>query len=433
MSDAASGATAAVETTAAAGTRRVAYLTTRYPAISHTFIAREVAALRERGFEVSTFAIRPTPAEDLVSDPMREEAARTTALVGGGAGGAARALLALARRPRAALAGLRAALAWGDRTPRARLWQLFYLGEAAVLFEAMARRGLRHVHVHHANVPADVARLACRMGDAVDGPGSWRWTLSLHGSAEFSKIEQWDIAAKITDAHAVACISDYCKAQVLPFVDEAHWPRLSVVRMGVDPQRFAPCGSPTDEPSARPLRLLTVGRLDPVKGFPVLLRAVADLVAQGRAVELRVVGQGPMRDRLLASAAGLGLPGEEIFVGARNEAEVVEEMRRADVFVMSSFNEGLPVVLMEAMASGLPVVTTAVGAVGELVTHGVDGLVVPPTNAAALAAAVATLQDDPERRRAMGRAGREAVCEEFVLARTGDAMGDFLRATVVPT
>lgn len=418
--------------TSADGARRVAYLTTRYPAISHTFIAREVAALRERGFEVTTYSIRPTSSENLVSDPMREEAARTTALVGGGAGAAVRALRALARRPRAALAGLRAALAWGDRTPRARLWQLFYLGEAAVLFDSMSRRGLRHVHVHHANVPADVARLACRMGDAVDGPGSWRWTLSLHGSAEFSKIEQWDIAAKITDAHAVACISDYCKAQVLPFVDEAHWSKLSVVRMGVDPQRFSPSTAPVDAPPARPLRLLTVGRLDPVKGFPVLLRAVAELVAEGRSVELRVVGQGPMRERLLASAAELGLPGERIFVGARNEAEVVEELKQADVFVMSSFNEGLPVVLMEAMACGLPVVTTAVGAIGELVTHGVDGFVVPPTNVAALAAAVATLQDDPELRRTMGRAGRAAVCEEFVLARTGDAMGDFLRTTVVP-
>lgn len=413
---------------------RLAYLTTRYPAISHTFIAREVASIRARGFEVSTFSIRACDRGDLNSDAMRTEFASTQVLVGGGVRPILRAIGRLAlRRPAALFSVLLSALRTGHRTPQARLWQVFYFVEAVVLHRAMTERGLRHVHVHHANVPADVARLACRLGNAIDGPGTWHWSLSLHGSAEFSMIHQWDIAAKVRDARAIACISDFCRAQIMPLVEEEHWAKMSVVRMGIDPARFAP--RPEDAEvthgAGAPLRLLTVGRLDPVKGFPILLNAVADLVARGRRVELRIVGKGPMESRLEAQIAALGLGGVVELVGALNEDGVIEQLQRADVFVMSSFNEGLPVVLMEAMAAGVPVITTQVGAVSELITHGVSGLIVPPTNAAALAAAVTRLHDDVALRASMAEAGRVAVNEEFVMAKTGERITAFLRAAVL--
>jgi glycosyltransferase involved in cell wall biosynthesis len=394
----------------------VAYLVSQYPKLSHAFIETEVRALRDLGVEVQTFSVRAADDAELLSEGARDEAARTTALLEGAGRTLPRALAALVgRSPGALLAAARTAARSGPRSPRGRLWQLFYLCEAVVLWWRMSRAGLRHVHVHFANNSADVARLTVALGTAVDGPaGGWRWSLSMHGPTEFEDRTAFDLAAKVASASAVACISDYCRSQVLRLLPPSDWAKVGIARMSVDCSRFRPPEPgpvPDGSGGAGPFRVLTVGRLVPEKGAPVLLDAVARLRDAGVPVELTVVGAGPLHDELVAEVASRSLSGLVHLAGAVGQQALPDLYGAADVFCLPSFAEGLPVVLMEAMASGRPVVTTAIAGIPELVVHRHTGLVVPAGRPDLIAGALAELAADPELRRRLAGAARAAVVE----------------------
>ncbi|QFG69779.1 glycosyltransferase family 4 protein [Ornithinimicrobium pratense] len=409
--------------------RRLAYLNSRYPALSHTFIEREIEAVRGHGFEVHTFSVRASPPEDLLSRTMRTEAESTFVLLGGQPGPWVRAHgTTLTRHLRGALSTIRTALGTGEATPRGRLWQMFYYGEAVVLHDQMRARGLRHIHVHHANVSADVARLTCELGNAVDGPGTWTWSATIHGSAEFENISAWDLPSKIRETHAIACISDFTRGQLMRLVDRSHWDKIHVVRMSVDPDIYVPPATPRSHEG--PLRALAVGRLVTLKGFHVLIDAVEVLRRDGVDVEVRIIGQGPDEGVLRAHIAELGLQDHIRLVGPVGQDDIVAHYHWADAYLMTSFMEGLPVVLMEAMATELPVVTTAVAAVGELVRDGQNGHVVRMARVDQLAEAIGRLAADPQERLRLGRAGRAAILEEFTPRTTGPVMADFLRNAV---
>lgn len=413
----------------------VAYLVSRYPHVSHTFIEREVAALRARGLRVDTFTVRPCPSDQLLSDAMRADAATTTPLIGSPRREWTRALGDLVRHhPHAALAGAKAAARAGERTARSKLWQQFYLAEAALLHAQMRHRGLRHVHAHFANVASDVARLTAVIGNAVDGgerdePGMrWRWSFSMHGPTEFEAVRAFDLAAKVEQADGVACITDFCRSQLMRLVDPEHWGKLDIVRMSVDAGRYAPPGAREHRDDPR-LRLLYVGRLVPEKGSLVLLDALADLTRQGVPVQARFVGAGPLEDTLRTVIARKGLEAIVDLVGAVGQDELPEHYHWADAFVLPSFQEGLPVVIMEALATELPVITTRIAGIPELVVDHEMGRVVTPGRADALAGAIRDVAGDPERRARQGEAGRAAVIRFHDPSTTSAAMADFL-ATV---
>ena len=385
--------------------------------------------MRAEGIEVETFSIRASPPADLLSRKMQEEAARTFVLLGGEAAPWVQAHSGLLRtKPAASLGTALAALREGDRTAKAKLWQTFYFGEAVVLHDRMRAVGLRHVHVHHANVSADVARLACRIGNHLDGPGTWTWSLTVHGSAEFENIQQWDIPAKIRQARAIACISDYCRGQLMRLVDRSHWDKMRIVRMSVDPEQYAPPREGRHHDG--PLRLLAVGRLVLLKGFDVLVDACAMLRDRGVAVEVRIVGQGPEQAALQAHIDEAGLSDRIHLVGPIGQDHIVEQYHWADAYVMSSFMEGLPVVVMEAMATGMPVVATEVAGMSELVVDGHNGLLVRMGRPDLLGDAIARLAADPQAREQMGTAGRASVLAESTPRQTGPAMADFLRSVL---
>jgi glycosyltransferase involved in cell wall biosynthesis len=393
---------------------RVAYLVSQYPALSHAFIETEVAALRELGVEVHTFSVRPSRPAELLTERARAEAAATEVLLGSPAA-LVRALLALLRRsPGAVLTGLRVALTTGEPTLRRRVRQLFYLAEAIVLWWEMCRRRLTVVHVHLANNGADVGRLAATLGTAVDGPDAgWRWSLAMHGPTEFEDRTRFDLAAKVASASTIACITDFCRSQVMRLLPPEEWGKTSVVRMAVDAGRFRPTG---DDGGLRAgpgeaLHVLTVGRLVPEKGAPVLVEAVALARAKGVPVRLSVVGAGPLATQLAAQAESAGVADAVELVGPVGQEDLPDRYRAADVFCLPSFAEGLPVVLMEAMASGLPVVTTAIAGIPELVEDHRTGLVVPAGRADLVADALVELAGDPALRRRLGEAGRAAVLQ----------------------
>lgn len=399
---------------------RVAYVVGDYPAPSHSFVQREIVGLRSRGVDVTTFAIHRAPDEQLLTDLDRAEFARTHAVLPTTPGRVARALAAaLRRRP----AGLRAALRAGQRDVtgglRGRLWSLFYVAEALLVWDVLRRTPTRHLHAHHGAQAADVAMLVCALASA---PGDrWTWSLTMHGPNEFYDVARLRLAVKLADADGVACISHYCRSQLMTLTPPAVWDRMRIVRCGVDTARFAAPAGGRD--AAGPLRVLCVGRLVPLKGQALLVRAVAALRDQGVDVDLTLVGDGPERPGLERLARELGVEDRVTCAGAVGQDRILARYHEADVFCLPSFAEGVPVVLMEAMACELPVVTTRTMGIPELVEDGVGGLLVAPGDGEALAAALARLAADPALRERLGAGGRTRVREAFELHRTLDDLG----------
>jgi glycosyltransferase involved in cell wall biosynthesis len=260
----------------------------------------------------------------------------------------------------------------------------------------------------------------------VDGPDAgWRWTFTMHGPTEFEAVDRFDLPNKVRSARGVACISDFCRSQLMRMVEPDHWDKLAMIRMSVDTQRFVPPPAPRSHPDDESLRILYVGRLVPEKGGPVLVDAVAQLPARGVPVRVRMVGGGELMEPLCRQIEQGGLTGRIELIGPVGQDDLANHYHWADVFVLPSFQEGLPVVLMEAMATELPVVTTQIAAISELVVDGQMGRVLPPGRSDALAEALAELAADPQLRRDMGRRGRAAVQREFTSDRSAAGLIDF--------
>jgi glycosyltransferase involved in cell wall biosynthesis len=400
---------------------KVGYLVSRYPAVSHTFVLREVAALRALGVEVDTFSVRTGAA---LSEVDRVELATTTVLLPPSAAD----LLGLAaialRHPGATWHLAREAVAASAGGPRATLWQLFYAAEALLLRRHLRRRGITHVHAHFANVASDVARLATRFTELTGGAATWSFT--MHGPTELADVKGYGLARKVADADLVVCISDFARSQLMALVGEEHWDKLRVVHCGIDPSRFTPVDR--DRPDGAPLEVLCVGRLVPEKGQSLLVEAVDDLCRRGVDVRLTLVGDGPSRPAIEAQLSRLGRRDHVHLTGAVGQDQILERYARADVFCLPSFAEGVPVVLMEAMATELPVLTTRITGVPELVADGANGVLVRPGRSDVLADALAELAKDPDRRRELGAAGRQTVIDEFEVKRSAEQLAKLFRS-----
>ena len=393
---------------------RVAYLTGRYPAVSHTFILQEVRALRALGVEVDTFSLWKTDAAELLSQADRDEAAATfnvlplhpwRTLVG--------QVAALGGSPAAFVASLRLALGLTVPGLRGRVLGLSWFVEAMTLRRAMARRGITHVHAHlNGSAPA-VAMVIAHYGRAAGQP--WTWSMTVHGPAEFYDVERERLTEKASAATFVVAISDFARSQLLAHVDAEHHSKIHVVHCGIDLAVFdgGPGADSATEPEDRPLEILCVARLTRIKGHAVLLDAMAEAAARGVPIRATFVGDGPTRPALEARAAELGLEDAVRFTGALGHDKIRDRMAEADVFCLVSFAEGVPVVLMEAMAMRLPVVASRVMGVGELVDSGKSGFLVRPARPDLVADALQQLDASPELRREMGATGRDAVRREF--------------------
>jgi colanic acid/amylovoran biosynthesis glycosyltransferase len=401
----------------------VAYVISRYPWLSHTFITREVAELRRLGMEIETVSVRAPAAEEVLSDADRCERRQTHVLVPPSMAALLTAhLRAVSRRPVSYLSTLSYALRLRGGGPRAAVWQLFYFAEAILLWHHCAQRGIRHVHAHFANVSADVAMLAARFGGPGAGrDGQWTWSFSMHsqvaqgvdGVTDFYDVVRHRLRPKVEEARFVVCVSDFERSRLMALVDPRHWRKLRVVHCGVDVDEFRP--PRRHERADARLRILTVGRMLPLKGHALVLEAVALRRAAGSPVHLTLVGDGPERERLERLASDLGIDGDVTFVGAVPSDRIHAYYAAADVFCLPSLAEGIPIVLMEAMAMGLPVVATRIAGIPELVRDGECGLLVAPGRCDLLAEALDRLARSRELRGAMGSAARCRVTTEFEL------------------
>jgi colanic acid/amylovoran biosynthesis glycosyltransferase len=390
---------------------RLAYVCNMYPALSHTFVSREVLALRPRGAEISTFSIHRADPEKLLSRVDRAEFRTTHSLL---PPDWIRLLRVNARLVVTAPNAYRSTLAFAvglGKGFRGRLWQLFYFFEATLMWDACRRRGVRHIHAHVATNASDAAMLTARLGDAVDGRrGRWSWSFTIHGPIEFSNVDRFNLVAKVVHARFVVCISHYTRSQLMALTELDQWPKLHVVRCSVDADAFRP---PAERHRIGPPEILCIGRLVPEKGQAVLLEALALLRDRGVPYSGIIAGGGPSADALARRARELGLTEHVSFPGPVGQDEIRSFYSAASIFCVPSFAEGLPGVIFEAMAMELPVISTHITAIPELVVQEQTGLLVTPGRADELADALERLIGDPDLRLAMGRAGREKVLREY--------------------
>lgn len=382
----------------------LAYITTGYPYPSQTFIQREVEELRRLGIRIDTHSVRAARDDEILSQKDREEARTTYAIRPFRLAdvGRAYAMLLTRRMPQ----GIRV-LSFAIRRAagfRSLVRQLAYFAQAVILWDQVRARNVRHLHAHFANVSSDLALLAAKIGGE-----DWSWSFTMHGPTEFADVKHFRLAEKTAAASFVVCISDFCRSQLMALVPQTEWEKLDMVHCAVDVDHFRPCAAVI----GHPVNLLCVARLAPVKGHMVLLRALSTLRERGLEVRTILVGDGPLSDEIQQAVRTLGLERSVDLVGSVGQDDIRGYLDSADIFVLPSFSEGLPVVLMEAMASSIPVVATRIAGTPELVEEGVSGLLVTPGRSDELADTIAALVEDPVRRRRLGDAGRQKVQRDF--------------------
>lgn len=383
----------------------IAYLVSQYPAPSHTFIRREIGALKAAGVSIVTFSIRPPPPG---GGPLDEAArAETQVVLGRSPLTYLAAVVAGLAKPSRWLSILALALRHRPPGARALLWALFHFVEALVLARLLQRAGVTRLHVHFANSGATVGLLATTY---LDMP----FSMTLHGISETDYPAGLLLGQKIARADLVACASWFMRAQAMRHSDPSDWPKLHVVRVGFDKATLPP--APTAQADTRSIRFICVGRLSPEKGQRGVIEAMRDLRERRIAAQLELVGDGPERVALETSVAAMGLNDTVTFSGALPEGEALARITQADVLVLPSFMEGLPMVLVEAMALGKPVIASAVAGVPELVRDVENGLLVRASDWQSLSNAMAELAADPGLRRKLGEAGLHAV-REFEIER----------------
>ena len=377
---------------------RLGYLTGQYPRLTDTFIQREVAALRGQGHRVQTFAVRAPALGDNPSRGLAEGRRETIYLLPPRSMVRAH-LQQFLKSPSRYIRAI--GLAWRTCPPGllGGLKQIAYFLEAGMLAERMRTLALTHLHNHFANSSCSVAAIAAEIG-------GFSFSFTVHGPREFFEINQWWLGEKVARACFVVCISSFCRSQVMIAAPPMSWNKLRIVHCGVDAKRF-----PVRRHIGKGRRLLFVGRLVPEKGCLMLLEAIAQLPD----VVIDVVGDGPLLQVLRERAAELGAEARTVFHGYLGEEGIRQRLAESDVFVMTSFAEGLPVVLMEALAAGVPAVATQIAGIPELIEDGVTGFLVPPSEPVATANAVRRLLDDADLRNQIAAAGREKVERDFDL------------------
>ena len=393
----------------------IAYLVNHYPTVSHSFIRREILGLEQAGIAVRRFTLRAPPAN--LPDPQDQaEAAKTTIVLDQGA---FRLLAATAgqafRQPRRWFKALRVAIGMGQGAPLRIVRQMAYLAEACWLAGQMD--GVDHLHAHFGTNGAAVARLIHILADIP-------YSFTVHGPEEFDGPLMLDLPGKIADARYAVAISSFGRSQLMRWTDPKDWGKLLVVRCGVD----ALFAKAEPQPLVTAPELSCVARLSGQKGLPLLIDAAALLKRRGVDFRLTLVGDGEMRREIEQQIADNGLRDRIVITGYLSAEGVRAAVTGSRAMVLPSFAEGLPVVIMEALALRVPVIVTQIAGTPELVNNQC-GWLIPAGAIEPLADAMqAALNARPEDLRAMGEIGRARVLEQHDALRNARSLAEAVGA-----
>jgi colanic acid/amylovoran biosynthesis glycosyltransferase len=397
---------------------KIAYFVNQYPKVSHSFVRREILALERLGVSVERIALRGWDTE--TPDPEdRLERERTRYVLARGA----RALLlptlrTALRAPVRFLMALRLALAVArESRDRSLPYHLVYLAEACLVLLWLRAAGIVHVHAHFGTNSAEVAMLA----NALGGPP---FSFTVHGPEEFQ--QPMGLAEKVRRSAFVVAVSSYGRSQLYLRLPYADWPKANVVHCGLEKTFYDVPAVPIPETP----RLVCVGRLCEAKGQMLLVEAAAVLAARNLAFELVLVGDGPIRGALEQAIGRLGLGERVRITGWLSSTRVREEILAARALVLPSFAEGLPVVIMEAMALRRPVLSTYIAGIPELVIPGENGWLFPAGSLEELSRALeACLSAPAERLRILGDAAHTRVTERHSIDIEAAKLLQLFRAT----
>jgi len=379
--------------------KRVAYLCSIYPALSHTFIYREILSLRRAGIEVVTASVNQPPQVEVMPEDEQKEARETLIMKGVSPVAVLSAQLrCFLYSPAGYLRMTTTAFSFLFKGPKSPVKAIGYLVEAGILLDWMREKKVDHVHEHFGDSTALVALLGKRYGTI-------SYSFSVHGPDIFYGVESSLLKEKIENAVFVRSISHYCSSQLMRITGHESWANFHIIRCGIDPDIY----------TARPLpkgnvtQLLCVGRLVPAKGQHILLKACSLLIKNGATLHLNFVGGGEDMESLQQLSKDLHVDECVTFAGAMGQDKVRTFYDQADIFVLPSFAEGVPVVLMEAMAKEIPVISTRITGIPELIEHGLDGLLATPGDVNDLAVQISAFIDDSDLRERLGKAGRIKV------------------------
>lgn len=380
----------------------IAYLTSAYARAGDTFIRREVAELRRIGFQVHTFSIRRESAQ-AVSEAILSEQSTTDYILERGPLTLLIALMSeFVRSPVRMWRAFRRASRIRIPGVKGFAWNLVYMMEASYLAIQLRKLRVAHLHNHIAENSATVAMIASELSKTP-------YSLTVHGPREFFMVSQIGLAEKIASSTFVACISSYTKSQCMAWTRNVDWPKLKLVRCGLDDHfqsAVSPAVSAVD-------RFIHIGRLCSDKGQLLLIEAAAQLKDFGLSFHLEIIGDGPLRPQIEVLIKDYRLQEHVTLRGWLGSEEVRDSLKRASIMLLPSFAEGLPVVIMEALAMERPVISTYIAGIPELVRPGENGWLIPAGDVDSLVAAMQDAIHTPvDQLRNMGRAGRARVLEK---------------------
>lgn len=399
---------------------RLAYLTTTYPSVSHTFIRRELREIERRGHSILRLAIRRS--EAVLVDPLDlEESTKTIHCLSQPLWLHVTSVLrAVFSRPAQFINAFNVAVSMGLRSDRGLFKHFVYLVEACTFLGILRQHKIQHVHVHFGTNSATVARLIQRCG----GPS---YSFTVHGPTEFDSAIAFDLRGKIADAAFVIAITDYCSAQLQRWSAPSDWQKIHVVHCTVGDDFFE-AAEPID-PRSR--TFACVGRLTPQKGQLVLMEAFKKLIISGSEARLVFVGDGELRPVIEQKIIDSGLSGRVTITGYVSEAEVRRHIALSRALVLPSFAEGLPMVIMEAFAIRRPVISTYVAGIPELVHHAKNGWLVPAGNVGDLVAALKDALETPiERLAEMADLGRDLTYQHHRTVTEADRLEYLLTSCI---
>jgi len=374
---------------------KVLYLINTFPSVSLTFIRREILALEKLGVEVTRVSVRSTTSP--LFDPADvEDAHRTTVLLQRGMLGLLPdTITALLRHPRRFFATLGTALRLARASETGLVRHLAYFAEACMVARMAARLGVAHLHAHFSTNATAVALLAHELG----GP---TFSFTHHNLEDDAQGRRLKIAEKIAAARFTVAVSEFGRKQLMHLSDPAHHARIHVVHCGLDPAFFEDPVSPPPDVSD----LLFIGRLCKEKQPLFLVDAAARLAAEGVPFRIRVAGSGELEADMIARIASHGIHDHFVMLGSVDGATVRRELEACRALLLPSRSEGLPLVVMEALARQRPVLSTFVAGIPELVRDGQEGWLVAPDDVEGLKNAMKTaLQAPPAELLRLGQSG----------------------------
>ena len=399
---------------------QIAYLCSQYPAVSHTFINREIEQVEAAGVKVHPFSMRPGKVLDGGTDFEKSQLKDTwcihqqsifTKIMS--------PLLQFLGSPVGYLRGMFYAIALQKGHPRDSLWAIFHFLEAAMMVREMKKRGLNHVHVHFAGSEAAIALYAHKAFGI-------HYSFTLHGPDVFFKVESGHLAEKLKHAAFVVCISHFARGQALRLAGIQAWDKLPIVRCGVDPNRYAPVRR-TESFEQRPFNIVCTGRLTPTKGQALLILSCAQLAKEGLNFQCTLIGGGDDYDTLQQMVKDHNLQDKVTLTGSLPQDGVLERLQKADLFVLPTFAEGVPVVLMEAMSMEIPCISTRVAGIAELIENNENGWLIHSGNPDALTQQLRTLINNPGPLDEAGKQARETVIQRYNIATNGRRIADIYK------